>query len=140
MTNTMTDENTGTSYDLTGDTNFDFGDGNGSVPAHKHMNGGGWVAETASVDASAFVGPEARVYGEARVCTTPILLTGYEFAITICDNQMQVGCKTIMQSVELSADLFPEEQCPRLRTAATLIIHIIKAHWDYCKDRGSACA
>jgi len=56
MTNTMTDENTGTSYDLTGDTNFDFGDGNGSVPAHKHMNGGGWVAETASVDASAFVG------------------------------------------------------------------------------------
>jgi UDP-3-O-[3-hydroxymyristoyl] glucosamine N-acyltransferase len=180
---------------------FDFG--NGPVPAHRHANGGGWVADTASVDAGVHVGPEAQVYGkshvygealvsgkahvygealvsgkamvsgeaqvygkshvygealvsgkahvygEARVCgealvcgearvyTTPLLLTGYEFAITICDNQVQVGCETIVQSAELSADMLPEAQCPRLRTAAPLIIPIIRAHWDYCQNRAA---
>ena len=39
---------------------------------HKHSNGGGWVANTARVDASVFIGPHALVYGHAelteRVC------------------------------------------------------------------------
>jgi hypothetical protein len=49
-------------------TTFDFGDGNGPVPAHKHPNGGGWVADTATVDETAYVGgAEARVYGNAQV-------------------------------------------------------------------------
>ena len=30
-------------------TTFDFEDGNGPVPAHRHSNGGGWVADTAQV-------------------------------------------------------------------------------------------
>ena len=47
-------------------TNHDFNDGKGPAPAHKHSNGGGWVADTATVAASAFVGPDARVYGGAR--------------------------------------------------------------------------
>ena len=34
---------------------------------HQHPNGGGWVANTATVDASAFVGSYAQVYGNARV-------------------------------------------------------------------------
>ena len=50
---------------------FDFGDGNGPVPAHQHKNpdgtAGGWVADTATVAATAFLGPTARVYGNARV-------------------------------------------------------------------------
>lgn len=46
---------------------YDFGDGNGCVPAHKHYRGGGWVADTAFVSKMAYVGPEARVYGMARV-------------------------------------------------------------------------
>ena len=41
----------------------DFQDGNGPVPARQHPNGGGWVADTAHVDASAYVGPDAWVYG-----------------------------------------------------------------------------
>ena len=45
----------------------DFNDGNGAVPAHRHSNGGGWVAETAKVDESAHVGPHAKVYGNAWV-------------------------------------------------------------------------
>lgn len=32
---------------------------------HKHRNGGGWVAETASVADSVYVGPHALVYGKA---------------------------------------------------------------------------
>jgi hypothetical protein len=48
-------------------TTFDFGDGNGPVPAHKHPNGGGWVADTATVDDTAYVGPDAKVYGNAWV-------------------------------------------------------------------------
>ena len=45
----------------------DFKDGNGPVPAHQHLNGGGWVADTASVDETAYVGPDARVFGNAKV-------------------------------------------------------------------------
>jgi hypothetical protein len=45
----------------------DFLDGRGQVPAHKHTNGGGWVADTARVDASAYVGPDAQVCGNAKV-------------------------------------------------------------------------
>lgn len=49
-------------------TTYDFGDGNGPVPAHQHANGGGWVADTATVEDRAYVGPNAQVYGSARVC------------------------------------------------------------------------
>ncbi len=46
---------------------YDFEDGNGPVPAHKHPNGGGWVADTAKVAESAYVSDDARVYGNAKV-------------------------------------------------------------------------
>tara|TARA_R110001592_G_scaffold16881_1_gene71359 strand:+ start:32631 stop:33200 length:570 start_codon:yes stop_codon:yes gene_type:complete len=45
----------------------DFGDGNGPVLAHQHFNGLGWVADTAQVDDTAFVGLKARVFGLAVV-------------------------------------------------------------------------
>ena len=48
-------------------TTFDFGDGKGPVPAHQHSNGGGWVADTAIVAATAYLGSSARVYGNAWV-------------------------------------------------------------------------
>jgi len=46
---------------------FDFQDGKGPVPAHRHRNGGGWVADTASVADSAYVGPNAKVFDNAQV-------------------------------------------------------------------------
>jgi len=46
-------------------TTFDFGAG--PVPAHQHPNGGGWVADTASVSETAYIGPAARVSGNAVV-------------------------------------------------------------------------
>lgn len=45
----------------------DFLDGVGPVPAHIHPNGGGWIADTATVHATAFVGPAASVLDEAKV-------------------------------------------------------------------------
>jgi len=51
---------------------FDFGDGSGPVPAHQHKNPdgttGGWVADTATVAATAFLDPGVRVSGNAWVC------------------------------------------------------------------------
>ena len=50
---------------------FDFG--NGPVRAHRHPNGGGWVANTAGVEDSVYIDSEAVVYenavvlGEARI-------------------------------------------------------------------------
>ena len=44
-----------------------FNFGQGPVPAHKHKNGGGWVADSARVDDSAYIGPNAVVYDQARV-------------------------------------------------------------------------
>ena len=39
-------------------------------PGAPHINGGGWVAVTASADPSAYVGPHARVLGAARISGT----------------------------------------------------------------------
>ncbi len=44
---------------------FDFG--NGPVPAHKHQNGEGWVADTAKVDSRSYVGPDAVVFDDAVI-------------------------------------------------------------------------
>ena len=50
---------------------FNFEDGNGEVPAHRHVNPdgsvGGWVADTARVAETAYIGASARVYGYAGV-------------------------------------------------------------------------
>ena len=55
-------------------TTFDFNDGNGPVSAKKHPNGGGWVADTAKVDETAYVGRDAMVYGKARVYDNAMVL------------------------------------------------------------------
>ena len=46
---------------------FDFEDGQGLVPAHKHAFGGGWIADSAKVENSVYVGAYARVYGYAHI-------------------------------------------------------------------------
>ena len=63
---------------LTKPTTFDFG--NGPVPAHQHTNPdgsiGGWVANSATVSDTAYIGEDAEVFGNAWVfcvtCTTSI--------------------------------------------------------------------
>ncbi len=48
-------------------TTFTFDPNQGPVLAHKHPNGGGWVADTATVDPIAYVGSNAKVYDNAKV-------------------------------------------------------------------------
>ena len=50
-----------------GPSKHDFGDSNGSVAAHRHSNGGGWIADTATVMDSVYVGRNAQVFGDAKV-------------------------------------------------------------------------
>lgn len=45
----------------------DFGDGVGRVPASRHVNGKGWVAKTAVVENSVYVGPKCEVFNNAYV-------------------------------------------------------------------------
>ncbi|MEH3120728.1 MAG: Svx/AvrXca family virulence/avirulence protein [Sphingomonas phyllosphaerae] len=62
---------------------------------HAHPNGGGWVADGAEVDASAYVGPYAKVIGgkvqgNARLEDNAILLSG-----TVSGNAVLAGLATV---------------------------------------------
>ena len=46
---------------------YNFGDGQGPVPAHRHPNGGGWVADTATVSDLVYVHRTGTVFGYATV-------------------------------------------------------------------------
>ena len=59
--------------EMTQSMGVDFGDGAGTVPAHQHPKGGGWVADTAKVDPDCYVGPSAVVFGNAKVYENAII-------------------------------------------------------------------
>jgi len=87
--------------------NFGFG----LVPAHKHPNGGGWVANTAHVRADVYLGPEAQVFDQAWVFGQARVSGGYLrsdiskkhngltfqrgfFTLTLNDGVLIGGCHT----------------------------------------------
>lgn len=45
----------------------DFGDQKGSVPAHQHKNGGGWVSDDSTVSEDSYVSAESVVFDGSRV-------------------------------------------------------------------------
>lgn len=116
----------------TNNTTYDFGDGNGSVPAHQHRNGGGWVANTAYVDDTAYIGINARVFGYASIRNKAHIgeraeISGYA---TVKDNAIVKGYAAIIGSctvkdqahiagsvfmagnIEIGGDkVFNEQQC-----------------------------
>jgi hypothetical protein len=67
-------------------TTYDFGEG--PVPAHRHIKGRGWVADTATVSKMAYVGPHARVFGYARVRSFAKV---YDNAVVKDDAVIEVG-------------------------------------------------
>jgi len=72
----------------------DFRDGNGPVPSHIHTKGGGWVADTADVHDSAYIGPDARVK-RGMYTSTPTSITrsdGYMFTLQ-SDGSIVAGCR-----------------------------------------------
>ena len=52
---------------------YDFQDGYGAIPAHRHPNGGGWIADSAAIDNTTFVhetacvGPRCRLGQDCRI-------------------------------------------------------------------------
>ena len=143
---------------------FDFLDGKGPVPAHHHVNGGGWVADTAHVDNTAYVGLDARVYGTARVSGTaqvygnarvsenawvsgtaqvsgdaqvsvsPICLTGGEYLVTITDRHVQVGCHC--HTTEEWRTLTPQA-APFLESIREHVLEIAALHQARVKEEGA---
>ena len=57
---------------------FNFENHDGDVPAHRHPNGGGWVANTARVADTVYVEPYARVYGDA-VISGNVVISGRSY-------------------------------------------------------------
>ena len=62
---------------------------------HQHKNGGGWVANTANVEATAFVGGDAWVFGNAWV-ETPLFIQGTRHGISNSKHgYLSIGCVTL---------------------------------------------
>ena len=92
-------------------TTFDFGFG--PVSAHRHPNGGGWVADTARVAGNALVFGYARVSGNARIYGI-MRSDDYCFVAVPCadgEKRIIAGC--------------------RYFTLAEAKKHWNKTHWDY---------
>ncbi len=52
----------------------DFGEG--PVPAHKHSNGGGWVANTCQITDEVYIGPNVEVSGNIKISGENVTLDG----------------------------------------------------------------
>ena len=121
-------------------------------PAHQHPNGGGWVADTASVSDAAYIGPEAEVIGgtieggtiwggtieggtiwggtiEGGIVTrSPIHITGFAYPVTITDSHMGIGCEWLTHDKwrEQGATIAAEENQPPELLA--LALALMEAH------------
>lgn len=87
-------------------TTYDFKDGNGPVPAHQHPNGGGWVAESATVDLLAFVGPDAKVSGNALVSYYAVVSDNAQVAdnAKVYDNALVSDNARVYDNAEVSGN------------------------------------
>jgi carbonic anhydrase/acetyltransferase-like protein (isoleucine patch superfamily) len=92
------------------DDTYDFGKGH--EPAHQHANGGGWVADTAHVEPSVFVGPDAKVCDFAIV-SGGVRLSGHTIVMdraVVCDNVLLVDA-VVMDAATASGDSRATEGC-----------------------------
>ena len=125
---------------------FDFKDRNGSVPAKRHVNPdgseGGWVADTATVEASCHIGPEVQVFGTAWVSdnakvfrgqhvVNPLVIQGSRDVLTLDGDYINIGCKshTIEHWIKNYKDIgerqeYTEEEIAEYRDYVSLLAHI----------------
>jgi len=100
--------------------------GNARVYDNAWVYGNAWVYDGACVSANARV---------RSVCTiTPIVVSSFEYGVTVCDTIAHIGCKDVSKDDYITADMFPEEHCPRLRAAAEHIIGLMRFHWNEVKS------
>ena len=69
----------------------------GSQKGNPHNNGGGFVADTATVDATAYVGPDAKVCGEAQVLGNARV---EDYAV-VMDNSKVYGSAKVYDSAKI---------------------------------------
>lgn len=92
----------------------DFGDGNGPVPAHRHVFGGGWVADSAHVEDTVYIGENARVFDHAilkgeAIVTEDAEVSGYAVIkdmASIKGRAVIRGSCTVMGNAEISGNVF----------------------------------
>jgi len=90
---------------VTARANISYDFGNGPEPAHRHTNGSGWVADTATVDPTVFVGPDAKVCNFAKV-TNGARLSGHAIVMDraiVCDNALIVDA-VVMDDATVSGE------------------------------------
>lgn len=80
---------------------FDFNDGNGLVVAHQHPNGGGWVANSANVASSAFIGTSATIAGNVRIDSNSIL-----FGEATLRGKTKIYSNTVLYGADSNTILF----------------------------------
>jgi outer membrane murein-binding lipoprotein Lpp len=118
----------------------DFNDGNGPVPAHRHSNGGGWVADTAKVDESAYVGSDAQVYGYAQVSSGACVFGNAQIygSAKVCGDAMIYGNDNAAKIAELTRKLDAlrnEVKAARiLGDASPLALEFARKQWEDAKD------
>lgn len=92
----------------------DFQDGNGPISAHQHELGGGWVASTAHVEETVYIGPDARIFGYATIKDKAIVTENAEVSgyATIQDlacikgNAVIRGACMIKDYAEIAGNVF----------------------------------
>ena len=97
---------------------YDFQNGCGEIPAHRHANGGGWVADTAHIDDTAYIGENARVFGHAKIKDYAVIsgdaeVSGYATVqknACIKGNAVIRGTCIIEDSAEVSDNVFIASQ------------------------------
>lgn len=115
---------------------YDFDNGNGPVPAHRHSNGEGWVADTAKVDASAYVGPFALVFGNAQVCSGACVFGKVEVYGDgkICGDAMVYGYDNAEEIAELIRKLDALRDEVKAWRGMPHLDHIIGTYWEHGED------
>jgi len=89
---------------------FDFNDGNGPVPAARHINPdgstGGWVAETATASTTAIIGRNAVVFGNANVSGNARIFEQARIhgRATVTDNAWVTGTAQVYDNAMIAGD------------------------------------
>jgi len=93
---------------------YDF-KGNGElIPAHRHCNGGGWVADTAYVEDTVYIGKDSSVFGCATVKDKAVIteraeVSGYAIvkdSACIKGSAVIRGTCTVKDHAEISGNVF----------------------------------
>lgn len=107
--------------------------GQARIYGYAAIGGFAIISDTATIGGSAFVGgtaaigDSASIGGSAVVTRTPVVVTGFEYTVTICDApHVCVGCQTA--TLEEWAAGYTPEKAPLLEAARDVIVALARFH------------